>query len=118
IRGDAADALDPVTRDEDVQPAIVVVIKEPGRKAERGSGHTQLLGHICEMPFSLGRLVGTLWAVIPIKVVGLAATGDVEVGPAVVVKIKPGGGLGGMQAEQAGGFGHVIKGAVAVVAQE
>ncbi len=47
---------------------------------------------------------------------GLVADEDVE--PAVVVEVGHGGGVGGVGGEQAGCFGDVVEGAVAVVAQE
>jgi hypothetical protein len=38
--------------------------------------------------------------------------------PAVVIKIGPGGGLGGMKKQQAAGYGYIGKSAIAIIAQQ
>jgi hypothetical protein len=43
---------------------------------------------------------------------------EIEVEAAVVIEVSPGGGLGGAEPEQTGGFGDVLEAAVAEVAEQ
>ena len=54
ISSDAADAFHAVAGDENVQPAIVVVVEEPCRETERRGAHIELLRHVSELPFPFG----------------------------------------------------------------
>ena len=73
-----------VARDEQVEPAVVVVVPKPHRKAERRLAHARAGGDVGEAPAAVG-----VWAVVVEEQVGLSEAGDVQVGPAVVVYVAP-----------------------------
>ncbi len=74
----------PRTGDEDVQPAIVVVVPEPAGEAGAGLGHAEPIGDIGECGV----------AVIVVEPIILVQIRDVEVGPAIVVVVAPSDALG------------------------
>ena len=73
----------PGAGDEEVEPAVVVVVPEPAGEAVVRLGDAEPLGDVGE------RAV----AVVVVEPIGLAQVRDVQVGPAVVVVVAPGDAL-------------------------
>ena len=88
FRGDVADRLQCVSSHENVGPAIVVIIKEPGRETEDRLGHARSFGYIGKMPRALWILVRAARSIISKEHVGLAPAREVEVGQPISVEVR------------------------------
>ncbi len=94
--------------DEEIEPAVVVVVEPPGREAGERLLHLQLRRHLLE---------GAV-AAIAVEEVVAEHVRRVEVGEAVVVVVAPRHALGEGVAGDAGADGDILEGAVAPVAIE
>src|SRR5262249_27503085 len=110
--------LDRETRGVDVQPAVVVIVEEPCRKAEHRFDDSRLTGHIGELPLSLRRFVRSLRAVVAEQKMTLTTTGQIEVWPAIVVVVTARDRLDISNRVEAAGGGALSKSAVTVVPVE
>ncbi len=97
-----------VVVDKDVEPAVVVVVEEPGREtAAGGLGDTRVRGDVDK---------GTVPQVAIETILGKVR--DIEIGITVVVEVAPGGALGKTLIGDPRLPGDVGKGTVAVVAKQ
>src|SRR5207245_2627344 len=90
VRRDIANAFDRIAGDKYIRPAIIIVIPEPGGKAFNRLSDSSRLTHIRELPRALRSAILIARPVVPIKDVWLPFAREVEIGPAVVVKIAGG----------------------------
>ncbi len=90
---------------EQVEPAVVVVVEEPGRKAHERQVDAQRLRDLVECP---------VLAVVEQEVAS-GVVRDVQVGEPVVVVVAPGRALGERGARHAGGRADLAERAVALV---
>ena len=100
-------------RDIQVRPAVVVVVAARDRLDEGQRVQADLRRTLGERAVAV---IAEQFA--PVGVAGRCFVADEQVQPAVIVVIKPGRRLCRMKAQQAGLLGHIVKRAVAVVAQQ
>src|SRR5439155_16421944 len=93
---------------EEVEPAVVVVVPEPGGEAHDRPLHAELAPALAEGAVAL----------VVIEEVLAPEVRHVQVRPAVAVVIAPGRALGDGLGVDAGGVGDVLEGAVPTVAEE
>ena len=93
---------------EEVEPAVVVVVPEPGREAHDRPLHAELARALAEGAVAL----------VVIEEVLAPEVRHVQVRPAVAVVIAPGRALGEGLGVDAGRVGDVLEGAVPTVAEE
>ncbi len=94
--------------DEEVLPAVVVVVPEPGREAVGGLAHAALSRHFVEAAI----------AAIHEQEIAITEVGDVEVGAAVVIDVAPCRALGQRAEAQTRRERRVFEGAVAATAEQ
>src|SRR5579883_230678 len=94
--------------DKNVEPAIVVVIKEPSWKTEKRHFHAKLFGNIRK---------GSV-ATVLIQEVFASVIGDVEIRKPIIVKITGCNSFRKCDTVHSGKMGDICKCAVAVVMEE
>src|SRR5689334_10832963 len=96
---------------KDIRPTVVVIVGGGDPFYEFDDGTTRLLGHFGKRPILIidKQLAGML------LFVGGRLIPDKDVQPAVIVKIRPNGRLGGMETEQPAFFRNVRECPVPIV---
>ena len=99
-----------ISGDEDVEPAVVVVVPEPAGVALNRLADAGLLGHVRKLP-----LAGGIFPVITHEQVRLTQTRYVEVRQAIIIVVPPGGPLHPAEYAETHFVRHVGERPVAVV---
>src|SRR5687768_3580049 len=90
IRSHLADILAPIAANEEIEPAVVIIVEKPGGEAVAGFGDACVGGDISEDPVGRQCLLGRWRAIVSQKNVWFAQPAYIKIGTSIVVVVAAG----------------------------